>query len=122
MGKGIALLVQKQSGANTVDVVNAVRAEIADIQKDLPSDVQIFEVIGSDELVTSSINNLSSSIWYALIFVTLVVLLFLREWKSSLIVFLTMPVSLISAFIVMNVLGYTINIFSLVALVIARCV
>ncbi len=119
VGKGIALLVQKQSGANTVDVVNAVRAEIADIQKDLPSDVQIFEVIGSDELVTSSINNLSSSIWYALIFVTLVVLLFLREWKSSLIVFLTMPVSLISAFIVMNLLGYTINIFSLVALVIA---
>ena len=119
VGKGIALLVQKQSGANTVDVVNAVRAEIADIQKDLPSDVQIFEVIGSDELVTSSINNLSSSIWYALLFVTLVVLLFLREWKSSLIVFLTMPVSLISAFIVMNLLGYTINIFSLVALVIA---
>ena len=119
IGKGIALLVQKQSGANTVDVVDAVRAEITEIQKDLPSDVQIFEVIGSDELVTSSINNLSSSIWYALIFVTLVVLLFLREWKSSLIVFLTMPVSLISAFIVMNVLGYTINIFSLVALVIA---
>lgn len=119
IGKGIALLVQKQSGANTVDVVNAVRAEIADVQKELPSDVRIFEVIGSDELVTSSINNLSSSIWYALIFVSLVVLLFLREWKSSLIVFLTMPVSLISAFIVMNLLGYTINIFSLVALVIA---
>ena len=119
VGKGIALLVQKQSGANTADVVNSVRAEISEIQKDLPSDVQIFEVIGSDELVTSSINNLSSSIWYALIFVTLVVLLFLREWKSSLIVFLTMPVSLISAFIVMNLLGYTINIFSLVALVIA---
>lgn len=119
VGKGIALLVQKQSGANTVDVVNSVRAEISEIQKDLPSDVQIFEVIGSDELVTSSINNLSSSIWYALIFVTLVVLLFLREWKSSLIVFLTMPVSLISAFIVMGLLGYTINIFSLVALVIA---
>ena len=119
IGKGIALLVQKQSGANTVNVVNSVRAEISEIQKDLPSDVQIFEVIGSDELVTSSINNLSSSIWYALIFVTLVVLLFLREWKSSLIVFLTMPVSLISAFIVMNLLDYTINIFSLVALVIA---
>lgn len=119
IGKGIALLVQKQSGANTVDVVDAVRAEITEIQKDLPSDVQIFEVIGSDELVTSSINNLSSSIWYALLFVTLVVLLFLREWKSSLIVFLTMPVSLISAFIVMGLLGYTINIFSLVALVIA---
>ena len=118
-GRGIALLIQKQSGANTVEVANAVRAKISDIQNELPSDVQISEVIGSDELVISSINNLSSSIWYALIFVTLVVLLFLREWKSSLIVFLTMPVSLISAFIVMNILGYTINIFSLVALVIA---
>ena len=119
VGKGVALMVQKQTDANTVDVSEAVREEMTRIQKDLPSDVQVFEVIGSDELVTSSINNLSSSIWYALLFVTLVVLLFLREWRSSLIVFLTMPVSLISAFIVMQILGYTINIFSLVALIIA---
>ncbi|MDO5017477.1 MAG: efflux RND transporter permease subunit [Porphyromonas sp.] len=119
VGKGIALLVQKQSGANTVAVANDVRAEVEKIRQELPPDVQLFEVISSDELVISSVNNLSSSIWYALIFVTIVVLLFLREWKSSLIVFLTMPVSLISAFIVMNIFGFTINIFSLVALVIA---
>ena len=111
--------VRMPSKYESVQELENTVIKISDIQNELPSDVQISEVIGSDELVISSINNLSSSIWYALIFVTLVVLLFLREWKSSLIVFLTMPVSLISAFIVMNILGYTINIFSLVALVIA---
>lgn len=62
VGKGITLFIQKQLGASTVDIVNAVRAEIADIQEGLLSNIQIFEVIGPDELVTSSINNLSSSI------------------------------------------------------------
>ena len=119
IGRGMALVIQKQSGANTVEVVDAIRNKMTEIREDLPKDVQIFEIISSDEIVKASINNLSSSLWYALLFVTLVVLLFLRDWKSSLIVFLTMPVSLISAFIVMRLLNYTINIFSLVALVIA---
>lgn len=118
-GEGVALMIQKQSGSNTVAVVNAVRAKMAEIQKTLPSDVQVHEVISTDEVVTQSVNNLTSSIWYALVFVTLVVLMFLREWKSSLIIFITMPVSLISAFIAMHAMGYTINIFSLMALVIA---
>lgn len=92
IGEGVALMVQKQSGSNTVEVVDAVRAKVEEIQKDLPADVTISEVLSSDELVVNSVNNLTSSIWYALVFVTLVVLMFLREWKSSLIVFLTMPV------------------------------
>ena len=119
MGEGVALMIQKQSGSNTVDVVNAVRTKMKEIEKTLPSDIRVHEVISSDEIVIQSVNNLTSSIWYALIFVTLVVLMFLREWKSSLIIFVTMPVSLISAFIAMYIMGYTINIFSLMALVIA---
>lgn len=119
VGEGVAMMIQKQSGSNTVEVVNAVREKIEEVQKTLPTDIQIHEIISTDEMVTNSVNNLTSSIWYALIFVTLVVLMFLREWKSSLIVFVTMPVSLISAFIAMYAMGYTINIFSLMALVIA---
>lgn len=118
-GEGVALMIQKQSGSNTVAVVNAVRAKMAEIQKTLPSDIQVHEIISNDEVVTQSVNNLTSSIWYALVFVTLVVLMFLHEWKSSLIIFITMPVSLFSAFIAMYAMGYTINIFSLMALVIA---
>lgn len=119
IGEGVALMVQKQSGSNTVEVVDAVRRKMEEVKKNLPADIQIHEIISTDEIVANSVDNLSSSIWYALIFVTTVVLMFLREWKSSLIVFVTMPVSLISAFVAMYIMGYTINIFSLMALVIA---
>ena len=119
VGEGVALMIQKQTGSNTVEVVNAVRAKMEEIQQTLPPDVELHEIISTDEIVTESVNNLTSSIWYALIFVTFVVLMFLREWKSSLIIFVTMPVSLISAFIAMYAMGYTINLFSLMALVIA---
>lgn len=119
IGEGLALVVQKQSGANTVTVVEAVRKAMQQIEKNLPPDVQVHEIITSEEVVKTTVSNLSSSIWYALVFIALVVLMFLREWRSSLIVFVTMPVSLISAFIVMYLLHYTINIFSLVSLVIA---
>ncbi|HHV85786.1 MAG TPA: efflux RND transporter permease subunit [Petrimonas sp.] len=119
IGEGVALMIQKQTGSNTVEVVNAVRAKMEEIEKTLPSDIELHEIISTDEIVTESVNNLTSSIWYALIFVTFVVLMFLREWKSSLIIFVTMPVSLISAFITMYAMGYTINLFSLMALVIA---
>jgi len=119
LGEGVALLVQKQTGENTLEVVQAVRKEMEKIKKTLPHDVQINEMISTDEMVTESVKNLTSSIFYALIFVTLVVLMFLREWRSSLIIFVTMPVSLISAFIVMYIMDYTINIFSLMSLIIA---
>ena len=119
IGEGLALVVQKQSGANTVTVVEAVRKAMQQIEKNLPADIQVHEVISSEEVVKATVSNLSSSIWYALIFIALVVLMFLREWRSSLIVFITMPVSLISAFIMMYLLHYTINTFSLVSLVIA---
>lgn len=119
VGEGVAMMIQKQSGSNTVEVANAIRAKMAEIQSSLPSDIEVYEVMSTDEMVVSTVKNLTSSIWYALIFVTLVVLMFLREWKSSLIVFVTMPISLISAFITMYLLGYTINIFSLMSLIIA---
>ncbi|MCD6366711.1 MAG: efflux RND transporter permease subunit [Bacteroidales bacterium] len=118
-GLGVAFLVQKQSGANTLDVIKATRKKMAEIKKKLPKDVEIFEIMNTDEVITQSIGSLSSSIWWALLFVSLVVFLFLREWKSSLIIFLTIPFSLITAFITMYLIGYTINIFSLMALVIA---
>lgn len=81
--------------------------------------MQLHEVASSDLMVKNTVNSLTSSILYALLFVTLVVLLFLRDWKSCFIVFVTMPVSLIAAFIVMYLLDFTINIFSLISLVVA---
>jgi len=118
-GLGVAFIVQKQSGANTLDVIKATRKKMAEIKKQLPKDIKISEIINTDEVITQSIGSLSSSIWWALLFVSIVVFAFLREWKSSLIIFLTIPFSLITAFIAMYLAGYTINIFSLMSLVIA---
>lgn len=85
----------------------------------LPEDVKIFEIMNTDQLIVQSIGNLAKTLWWALIFVTIVVFFFLREWRNSLIVFLTIPFSLIIAFIMMFIGGYTVNIFSLMSLVIA---
>ncbi len=118
-GLGVALLIQKQSGVNTLEVANAIRSKMEEIKQNLPSDMEAFEIINTDELIVQSIKNLTRTLWWALLFVIIVVFVFLREWKSSLIVFLTIPFSLIIAFVVMFIIGYTINIFSLMAIVIA---
>lgn len=118
-GLGVALLIQKQSGVNTLEVATAIREKMNKIEGELPPDMEVFEIMNTDELIVQSINNLTETLWWALLFVVIVVFVFLREWKSSLIVFLTIPFSLIIAFIVMFVIGYTINIFSLMAIVIA---
>ncbi len=118
-GLGVALMIQKQTGENTLNVTRAVRDKVDELDEDLPDDVQLFEIMNTDELIVQSIGNLTTTLWWALLFVSIVVFLFLREWRNSLIVFLTIPFSLIAAFIIMFLAGYTINIFSLMALIIA---
>ncbi|MFP4620092.1 MAG: efflux RND transporter permease subunit [Bacteroidales bacterium] len=118
-GEGVALMIQKQTGVNTLNVASSVRDKMDELRNDLPGDVKIFEIMNTDELVVQSIGNLSETLWWALLFVAIVVFFFLREWRNSLIVILTIPFSLIIAFIIMFTGGYTINIFSLMSLVIA---
>ncbi|HKL08571.1 MAG TPA: efflux RND transporter permease subunit [Bacteroidales bacterium] len=118
-GLGVALMIQKQSGVNTLEVANGIRAKIKEIKESLPPDMEVFEIINTDELIVQSLKNLTQTLWWALLFVVVIVFVFLREWRSSFIVFLTIPFSLIVAFIVMFIIDYTINIFSLMAIVIA---
>ena len=59
-GLGVAMMVQKQSGSNTVEVINAVRNRIERIKKDLPGDVELWEVMNTEEAITQSINNLKT--------------------------------------------------------------
>ncbi|MCK4956367.1 MAG: efflux RND transporter permease subunit, partial [Candidatus Cloacimonetes bacterium] len=117
--RSVVLMVQKQSGSNTLEVAEAVKAEVTKINKSLPTDVKITQVMDASELVSHSIDNLSKTIIWASLFVILVVFFFLREVKSSLIVILTIPFSLITAFIFMFLADYSVNVFSLMALAIA---
>lgn len=116
---GLQLIVQKQSGANTVSVARNVIKAIDELKKDLPSDVKVNIVNDSSEFIISSINNLAEAVLLGGVFVSLVILLFLRQWRGTIIVLLTIPFSLIAAFIYLYFTGNTINIISLSSLSIA---
>ncbi|RPI00265.1 MAG: efflux RND transporter permease subunit, partial [Ignavibacteriae bacterium] len=116
---GIEMMVQKKSGANTVKIAREIKKELGKLQKTLPSDVKIMTIFDTSDFITHSINNLSETLLFAFIFVVLVVLFFLGRWRATLIIILTIPISLIVAFIYLGVSGNTINIISLSALSIA---
>jgi len=117
--KGAMVIVQKQSGANTVSIAEKVNKVIPDIQKTLPPDVKINLIIDTSEFIQSSIGTLQETILYAIIFVIIVVLFFLGRWRATLIIILAIPVSLITSFIYLMITGSTLNIISLSSISIA---
>lgn len=114
--KGVRMMIMKQSGANTVQIAKEVKKQIADLQKTLPADIQISPIFDTSEFIVSSINNLTETLLFAFLFVLLVVLFFLGRWRATFIIILTIPISLIVAFIYLGISGSTINIISLSAL------
>ncbi len=117
--KGIRLMIQKQSGANTVKIAKEVNKKIEILKQKLPPDIKIDTIFDSSDFIVKSINNLSITLLFAGIFVVLVVLFFLGRWRATFIIILTIPVSLIVAFIYLNISGNSINIISLSSLSIA---
>jgi HAE1 family hydrophobic/amphiphilic exporter-1 len=117
--KGMGLYVQKQSGANTVGITREIETTLELLKKDLPQDVKIEKIFSSASFIQDSIRNLSETLMYAAIFVILVVLFFLGRWRATFIIILTIPISLIVAFIYLFVTDASINIISLTSLSIA---
>ncbi len=116
---GMVLMIQKQSEANTVEVVDAVMKKFRDIQKRIPHDVRIKIIIDSARDIRNSIRDLSKTVYFGGLLVIIITLLFLRKVRSSLIIALTIPFSLIIAFIFLYIFDYTINIISIMSLSIA---
>jgi len=116
---GVRVMVQKQSGANTVNIVHEVQRRLKKIEKTLPHDVQINEIFEGSQEITDSIKSLAETIMYAFIFVILVVMIFLGRWRATFIICLTIPISLICSFIYLYAVGSTLNIISLSSLSIA---
>lgn len=117
--ESVRLIVTKQTGANTVQVSQDLKEELEIIKKTLPSDVQIQPIYDSADEIINSINSLEESILYALLFVVLVVLFFLGKWRATIIIGITIPISLIVAFIYLAVTGSSLNIISLSSLTVA---
>ena len=117
--KGAAIVVQKQTGANSVEVMKQIRKQLPKIQKDLPPDIQLQEVMNTIDIIVISIASLVETFVLACLFVVIVVLFFLGEWRATIIIMVTIPVALIASFIYLFITGNTINIISLSSISIA---
>ena len=115
----VGLGVVKQSTANTLEVGRAVKAEIPNINASLPEGMKLQVAFDSSLFIEHSINSVYKAIIEALILVVLVIFLFLRSWRATLIPFVTIPVSLIGSFIFLFSMGFSINILTLLGLVLA---
>lgn len=114
--KGAMVIVQKQSGANSVEISNKVMAELPSLQKNLPSDVKLGIIVDTSDNIKNTIASLTETVLYALLFVVIVVFGFLGRWRATIIIGITIPISLIASFIYLYATGETLNIISLSAL------
>ena len=117
--QGAMIIVQKQSGGNSVAISEAVREALPELQKRLPSDVKLDIIVDTSENILQTVDTLSGTIMDALIFVVLVVFIFLGRWRATIIVAITIPFSLIASFIYLHATGGSINMISLSCLSIA---
>jgi HAE1 family hydrophobic/amphiphilic exporter-1 len=117
--KGATIIVQKQSGANTVSIARKVNKAIPELQKTLPPDVQLSLIMDSSDFIQQSVDSLTETILLAMIFVIVVVLFFLGRWRATFIVVLAIPISLIASFIYLMATGSSLNIISLSSISIA---
>ncbi len=117
--QGAMIIVQKQSGGNSVAISNAVMEQLPELQKRLPSDVKLGIIVNTSDNITNTINSLVETICYAMLFVVLVVFVFLGRWRATVIICITIPLSLIASFIYLAITGGSLNIISMSCLSIA---
>ena len=114
--RGAMIIVQKQSGANSVDISNRIKKQLPQIQKNLPADIHLDYIVDTSDNIRNTISSLVETVLYALLFVVIVVFFFLGRWRATVIIVLTIPISLIASFIYLYATGNTLNIVSLSAL------
>mgnify|MGYP000568054284 FL=1 len=118
--QGAMIVVQKQSGANSVNISQKVMDQLPKLQKSLPSDVKLGVIVNTSDNILNTIDSLTETIMYAILFVVLVVFVFLGRWRATVIICITIPMSLIASFIYLAITdGGSLNIISLSCLSIA---
>ncbi|HOV92342.1 MAG TPA: efflux RND transporter permease subunit [Candidatus Kapabacteria bacterium] len=114
---GVALL--PQPGANYIEIVNEAKAKLENIKKELPNDIITNVVIDNTKSIRKGISEVIETILISFFLVLLVVFFFLRNWRATIIPIIAVPISLVSSFLFLFIFGYSINILSLLGLVLA---
>ncbi|MBN1927011.1 MAG: efflux RND transporter permease subunit [Prolixibacteraceae bacterium] len=115
----IALAIIPQPGANHIEIVDEVYDRLKFIKKDLPNDVDYDVGFDNTKYIRSSIKEVMSTIYLAFFLVVVIIFAFLRDWRTTVIPILVIPVSLIGSFFIMYVAGFTINVLTLLAIVLS---
>jgi len=115
----VGLGIVKQSTANTVEVANGAKALMNELNATLPEGMQLYLSFDSSVFIEASIREVWTTLGIAVVLVTLVIFLFLGSFRTTIIPAVTVPVSVIATFIVLYSLGFTLNLLTLLALVLA---
>ena len=115
----IGIVVIPQPGANHIDIADEVYKRMETMKKDLPEDVTYQYSFDNTKFIRASINEVKSTVYEAFILVIIIIFLFLRDWRVTLVPCIVIPVSLIGAFFVMYLAGFSINVLSMLAIVLS---
>ena len=115
----VGVVVIPQPGANHIDIADAVYERMEQMQKDLPDDVEYTYGFDNTRFIRASIAEVESTVYEAFVLVIIIIFLFLRDWRVTLIPCIVIPVSLIGAFFVMYVAGFSINVLTMLAVVLS---
>ena len=115
----VGMQIFRQSQSNLLDVANAIKQRLPILQQELPEGIDVNVSYDTSVFVDRSVKEVYQTLWEASLLVVLMIFLFLRDWRATLIPLIAIPVSIIGAFAIMSWMGFTINVLTLLALVLA---
>ena len=115
----VGAVVVPQPGANHIDIADAVYERMENMKKDLPDDVHYTYSFDNTKFIRASIDEVKNTVYEAFILVIIIIFLFLRDWRVTLIPCIVIPVSLVGAFFVMYLAGFSINVLTMLAVVLS---
>ena len=115
----VGVVVIPQPGANHINIADAVYERMEKMKKDLPDDVHYSYGFDNTKFIRASISEVEKTVYEAFVLVIIIIFLFLRDWRVTLIPCIVIPVSLIGAFFVMYLMGFSINVLTMLAVVLA---
>ena len=115
----VGVVVIPQPGANHIEIADAVYERMKTMEKDLPEDVKYTYGFDNTKFIRASIAEVEETVYVAFMLVMVIIFLFLRDWRVTLVPCIVIPVSLIGSFFVMYIMGFSINVLSMLAVVLA---
>ncbi|MDR1562405.1 MAG: efflux RND transporter permease subunit [Dysgonamonadaceae bacterium] len=115
----VSVVVIPQPGANHIEISDEVQVRVRQMGKDLPEDVRLSTVFDNTQFIRASIHEVQETVYVAFLLVIVIIFLFLRDWRATLIPMVVIPVSLVGSFFIMYIAGFSINTLTMLAVVLA---